>query len=381
MSNPFDQAFDAAKPAERPKRPTRPAAAATRFESTPPAGGDAFILRLREAQADGWLGAGEHDIDDERYHLDPCEAPSLSASIAKVAVEKSMWHAWTAHVRLNPEYEVKDKAIYRSGRAFHSLLLGKGHPIQVLDYDAWRSNEAKQAKADAIEAGYTPLLTKEHDNLLPMVRAVRRQIGAREELAYAMHAGIPERVYIWQEETEFGPVWCRMMVDWTPHSGPYPVDWKTTGVGAGPNQWGARTLWDTGCDIQDAFYRRGFEKVTGQVFDALCFAVAETEPPYALMHHRVDPEAQEQADREVEWAIRAWARCLHSNRWPGYPTHMAWQTKPGWRSQNYEVRAANGLNDPAQVEALLAAAEVVKSVQPQDGAEVTRDNPLGLADV
>lgn len=374
MSNPFDEAFDAAK-AAAPKRRTRPAPDETPADLSAP---DGFAQRLAEAKADGWLEAGEHDNVGERYHLDPCVQPSLSSSIAKVMVERSPWHAWTAHPRLNPDFEVKDKAIWRGGRAFHTMLLGAGAPIRVCDFDAWRSNEAKAARQEAIDAGETPLLQKEYDNLLPMVRAVRRQINAREELAYAMQGGIPERTYVWLEETEFGPIWCRMMIDWTPHRGNYLVDWKTTGAGAGPNQWGARTIWDTGCDIQDAFYRRGFEKVTGQSFDAVCFAVAETEPPYALMHHRVDPEAQAQAEREVEWAIRAWARCLHSNRWPGYPTHMAWQTKPGWRTQNYEVRAANGLNDPAQVEAVLAAAEAIKAVQPQDGAEVTRSNPLGL---
>lgn len=335
------------------------------------------------AKGDGWLGVGEHDIPGERYHLDPCETPSLSASIAKVALEKSLWHAWTKHPRLNEDFETADSAIFRKGRAFHTMLLGAGAPIQVFDHRDWKKELAKADKADAVANGFTPMLAGEYRDLEAMVRAVKRQINAREELAYAMAGGVPERVFIWQEETPSGPIWCRMMADWTPHSGRYAVDWKSTGVSAGPNGWGQKTMWDSGCDIQDAFYRRGYKAVLGRDFDALIFAVAETEAPFAMMHHRVDFEAQEQADIQVQWAINAWGMCIHRDRWPGYPTQMAWQSKPGWRAQSFEARRDSGMMDTAMLDEQMAALKQIAEM-PRDvggGVPMTDDNVFGLAPI
>lgn len=335
--------------------------------------------REKAAKADGWLQPGEHDIEGERYHLDPCETPSLSASLAKVGIEKSMWHLWEGHTRLNPAFEPKDSAQFRDGRAFHTLLLGKGNPVEIFDYKDWRTDKAKADMRDSLANGNTPLLRPKFEKLTAMVRSVKRQISAREELAYAMAGGVPERAYIWQEDTPSGPVMCRMMVDWTPHSGRYAVDWKSTAMSAGPNGWGAKTIWDTGCDIQDAFYRRGFRKVLGRDFDALIFAVAETDAPHAMMHHRIDPEAQEQADKQVEWAINAFAMCLHRNRWPGYPTHMAWQTKPAWRSIAYESKNEAGMLDLAQLDAHIAnLKEIAEMRRDAAGVPITDDNPFGL---
>ena len=47
-----------------------------------------------------WLDAGIHDIPPREYHADPCPAPSLSRSIAKLLVERSPAHAYAAHPRL-----------------------------------------------------------------------------------------------------------------------------------------------------------------------------------------------------------------------------------------------------------------------------------------
>lgn len=329
------------------------------------------------------LGEGAHDIDEDRYHADPCAEPSLSGSIAKKMIEFSPYHAWNAHPRLNPKWEPsKDLLQHRIGRAFHTMLLGKGAPIEVYHYADWKKQVAKDDRDDALRRGATPLLEPQHEKIETMVRAARYQMRMREELAFAMAGGVPERVYIWREETPAGPIWCRMMADWTPHGGRYAVDWKTTASAAGPDGWGQRTMWDMGCDIQDAFYRRGFMKTIGVDYDALIFAVIEAEQPHAMMHHRVDYEAQQEADKDVQWAINAFGACLHRNRWPGYPLDMAWQTKPGWRAQRSELRRESGQRDLAMLDEQLSVLASMKDVTPQlEGAEVTPDNPFGLAPI
>jgi hypothetical protein len=326
------------------------------------------------------LGEGTHDIDEDRYHADPCAEPSLSGSLAKIMIERSPFHAWHAHPRLNQHWQPdKDLLAHRIGRAFHTMLLGKGAPIEVYPHADWKKQVARDERDDALKRGATPLLEHQHEQIEAMVRAARYQIRQREELKIAMAGGVPERVYIWREETPSGPIWCRMMVDWTPHGGRYPVDWKTTASGAGPDGWGQRTMWDMGSDIQDAFYRRGFLKTIGVDYDALMFAVIESDAPHALMHHRVDPEAQDEADKDVQWAINAFGACLYRKRWPGYPLDMAWQTKPGWRAQRSELRREHGQRDLAMLDEQMA---MIAAVQPRlEGAEVTADNPFGLAPI
>ncbi len=301
---------------------------------------DQEIAQLLMPKVELRLGAGIYDLLTEEYHGDPAAEPSLSASLAKIQIAKSPRHAWEEHPRLNPNYEREDLMKFRVGSAFHSTLLGKGAPIAEFSHNGWRTNAAKADRDAALAEGYIPLLTDAAAKVRAMASAAYSQMRGREELAYAMAGGQPEKVYIWQEETKFGPIFCRMMVDWTPHSGRYFVDWKTTGVGAF-NDWGQKTMWDTGCDIQDAFYRRGF-KAHGMDFDACLFAVIEDSEPHAMMTHRVDHEAQEEADKEVEWAINNFAMCLHSKHWPMYPLALAWQAKPAWRVNRHAERRAMG---------------------------------------
>lgn len=286
------------------------------------------------------LDVGVYDISAEDYHGDPCLEPSLSSSLAKIIAQRSPGHAREEHPRLNPAYEREELMKFRVGQAFHSMLLGKGAPVAEFAHKKWQSNAAKADRDAALANGYIPLTEDQAAKTRRMVERAVQQIKGRDELAYAMSGGVPERVYIWREDTKFGPIYCRMMVDWTPHAGRYFVDWKSTGVGA-LHDWGSKTMWDTGCDFQDAFYRRGF-KAHGMDFDACCFAVIEDSEPHGLMTHRIDPEAQDEADDEVQWAIDHFAMCLHAGHWPMYPLQMAWQQKPAWRVNQHAERKVMG---------------------------------------
>lgn len=323
------------------------------------------------------------DIDAERYHADPCPDPSLSSSISKVLIEESPMHAWQAHPRLNPKYEAVDSHQFRVGRAFHSEVLGKGSSIEVLPerIKDWRTAEAKTLRDDLVAAGATPLLHHQWLLIRQQAAAFRAQMRSREELAWAMTGGAPEMVYVWEEETPYGPIYCRMMADWTPTRGVLAPDIKTTKAEAFMG-WGQRTMWDTGCDIQDAFYRRGF-RAHGIDIDALLFAVCEVDAPHGLMCHRVDPPAQDEADQMVQHAINMWGYSVHHGRWPGYPTETAWQSRPTWRSMNFDVRKATGLFDHKRwaeiAEIEQRAADARKEMAPNESLiDATPDNPFGL---
>ena len=329
----------------------------------------------------GFIGAGEYDIPEDAYHADQlAPTPSLSASIAKVMTDTTPLHAFVKHRRLNPDFERKEEDKFDLGKAFHKLILGRGAELAVLDYKDWRTDAAKAAKAAARKAHKIPLLREQHERAQAMVRAVRPQLRYREELALAMNGGVPERVLMWEEETPSGPVWCRMMADWIPHGGTVLIDWKSTGVGAGPDDWGRRTIWDIGCDVQDVFYRRGIRAVLGKAFEAVLFAVAETDEPHAIMCHRISPAAQAMAERKVQWAINAFGMCLHHKRWPGYPTQTAWQDPPPWIEGRWLERETTGAMSEEALAQQMAIVEAVKDVKPQPEKfeEVTAENPFGL---
>ena len=52
---------------------------------------------------------GIYGMSEDCYHADPADAPSLSASIAKILIAETPLHAWTAHPKLNPNFVREEK--------------------------------------------------------------------------------------------------------------------------------------------------------------------------------------------------------------------------------------------------------------------------------
>jgi len=354
MGNPFDAAAEAFKPEPTAKPAATPATPKERVV----------------------LDVGSHDVDDETYHSDPCPEPSLSCSIAKVLINRSPRHAWAAHPRLNPDFEREEKESFDLGTIFHTMILGKGADIDVLDFKDWRTDAAKAAREAARKQGYTPVLKANYERAEAMVKAVRAQIPGHEELAYAMAAGVPERTFIWKEETTAGPIYCRLRLDWEARNGALFPDWKSTLVGAGPEEWGARVMWQMDSHIQAAFYRRGVKAVIGKDVD-LFFAVAETNFPHALACMRPTPAAVAMADRAVAYAIAMWGLCLHSNKWPGYARQMAWIDPPAWKEKLFLEREERGEMEPVAAWAMLNALpdRAERTDEPVEGDD---NDPFGL---
>ena len=121
------------------------------------------------------------DVDEKVYHSDPCPAPALSSSIIKILDKESPGHAWWEHPRLRPgkalELEQSSKT-QGMGTVLHKLILGKGRPIKVLNFDDFRTNAAKGARDAAIERGETPILAKKMEDAEAVAEAVRPRLAA-----------------------------------------------------------------------------------------------------------------------------------------------------------------------------------------------------------
>lgn len=293
------------------------------------------------------LTQGVHAISEEAYHADPCPHPSLSASIAKLLIDRSPRHAWHAHPRLNPNHSSEESTTFDMGRLAHKLVLGAGGDIAVIEADDWRTSAAKAARDAARAAGKTPVLARQLEQARLMEKAVFRQLAKHEEASLAFTNGKPEQTIIWREEIDGVEVWCRARLDWKPHEGNVFDDFKSTGVAASAGQWGSRTFWETGCDVQAAFYVRGIKALGLAADPHFRFIVAENEEPFAVAVHTLSPAALAMASRKVDYALRIWARCTARDWWPGYPPFTSYLDPPPWQERRWIDREESGETDPA----------------------------------
>jgi len=301
---------------------------------------------------------GVYDMPEADYHADPCPVPSLSASIAKLLIDRSPRHAWHRHPRLNPAHESEDSTTFDMGRLAHKLVLGAGGDIAVIDADDWRTAAAKALRDAARAAGKTPVLARQMEQARVMEKAIFRQLAKHEEARLAFTNGKPEQTIIWREEIDGVEVWCRARLDWLPNPGGNVFDdFKSTGVPASAGQWGQRTFWETGCDVQAAFYLRGIKALSRLPANSMRgpplpadpqfrFVVAENEEPFAVAVHTLAPASLAMADRKVDYAMRIWARSLKSDWWPGYPPFTSYLDAPPWQERRWIDREESGETNP-----------------------------------
>lgn len=264
-------------------------------------------------------------ISAAKYHQgNLADVPMLSASIARILIAQSPKHAWTAHPKLNPDYEPTVAEKFDVGTCAHSILLEGEASVVVVDAPDWRTNAAKDERDAARAAGQTPLLLKDFAAVERMCEAVKAQLGALAVTPPLFTDGKPEQTLVWDEDG----VGCKARLDWLRDDRAAIDDLKTTTRSANPETF-SRTIFSTGYEVQAAWYLRGLKAVTGADAE-FRFVVAETSPPYAVSVLSLAPSALELANAKVDWALATWRRCLEQDNWPAYPTRVAYAEPPGW---------------------------------------------------
>lgn len=270
------------------------------------------------------------NIPDDQYHADDLgDRPSLSNSLAKQLL-RSPLHAWTAHPKLNPDWEPTEKKTFDIGRAAHRAVLGKGGDYVAIPESILASNGAastKEAKAfieAAREAGQTPLKAEEVD----LVEAMAAHLHFRlAQMGIVLDPARSELTAL----AEIDDVLCRCRVDNAPDHpvmipgvGPRKVmiDFKTI-EDAGPEAC-RRAVENYGYDFQGEHYRQTWRAACGED-RAMIFVFQEKSAPFEVgcvyllneRHHSED--FGEDAGEKVAAARALWGECLRSNHWPGYP--------------------------------------------------------------
>lgn len=288
--------------------------------------------------------AGVYAFTAEEYHADVIdEQPSLSSSIAHLLWEKSPRHAWTAHPRLNPEFKRTEQSSFDIGTAAHAMLVERKPAedvVEIVYFPDWRTNAAKEAREEARAVGKIALLEHQMDDVFAMTAATVAQLERIEVEPGLFLDGKPEQTLVWQD----GGVPCRARLDWLRDDYATIDDFKTTAGSASHTFW-PRTLFTIGADVQAAFYVRGCRELFGFT-PTMRYVVQEIYPPYALSVFELAPAVLDVATAKVQYAIRAWRRCIENDEWPAYRPRVATVELPPWE----DTRAAEKL----QIEELAA---------------------------
>ncbi len=268
------------------------------------------------------------DIPEDVYHADAlCDVPTLSSSMCKILVGKSAQHAWYSHPRLNRELQPEEKAIFDHGTVAHALMLQGLSVAVVLKHDDWKKKAAREDRDFVRSVGKIPILEKDWSRCLAMVTAGKKQLAAHKEAADAFTKGKPEQTMIWQDDHG---VMCRARVDWLHDSLVTIDDYKSTGRSANPDGL-ERVIYSMGWDIQSQFYLRGLDKLdprSGAINRQFRFIAQENVEPYALSVIGIHPTFEWSGRQNVQKGIDLWAKCLKSNKWPGYPDRIAYPELP-----------------------------------------------------
>lgn len=250
------------------------------------------------------------------------KTPRLSYSIAKILLAKSPLHAWDAHPLFGNNGITPTKAM-DTGSIGHDLLLGGGDPLDILDYDSFRTKDAKADRENSYALGHIPILKKDYEKIELVVEKVKEQL----------HVYFPE--FFEAHESEFPVIWkaengieCQSKFDWVKLTTGLMIDLKFT-KDASTEKCKSQII-NMGYDVQEAFYTEAFNKTYPELAGRTKwkFIFIETEAPYAISIIETDSTFKELGRMKMNYALDVWKSCLEKDTWPGYGCNTV--EAPGW---------------------------------------------------
>lgn len=243
---------------------------------------------------------------------------------------------------LTPAEDMKNAAMH-CGNVVHRLALGKGAEYDILDFDNFRTKEAQTAKKEAEAAGRSCVLKKDFGDMQRQADALRTHLN---EMFFG-EAWLPEVAFVWEEQTPFGPVQCRALVDAYCPTLNHGVDLKATTDASADGI--ARNMPNKGYDLQNAWYSRGVCRVTECDPQRFQFTTlfGETKPPYGTQGFGLSEAWRTSAWDECQIALRLMAQCQQRDDFPGYSRNPRQLMPPAWLISRRLERELEGvdLND------------------------------------
>jgi len=267
-----------------------------------------------------------YDMPAAVYHRDPCDTPSLSASIGHRLLSESPKHAWLAHPKLGGAAAKNSKAFDR-GSIVHELLLGCGKGLEPIDAEDFKTKAARESRDAAYAAGKTPVLQGDLADAMDVARRLEEQL---DDLGILLN-GTSETVAIWEEPTQFGgSVICRGMMDHLILDAATIYDIKSI-RSANPKVC-QRHMVEYGYDIQWAAYTSALGKLRPDLAGRtdFVFLFCELDPPYCITPVRPSGSMRQLGQSKWDRAVESWSFCRTSGKWRGYTEGIIEVEAPPW---------------------------------------------------
>lgn len=294
------------------------------------------------------------NMPEKAYHADPTPvlegfamSASFSSSIAKIVSEKTEEEAFLQIKRLNPKFVEKESSDGADlGTVAHAYVLqgGKSHGVyEIAPYDAWRSNDAKAAKADIESRGIIALNTTTAPRLVDDVKLMHarlhEQLQAHRDFPGLMMSGQGE-LSCFVKDPKTG-IWLRARIDWDDKNyADWVFDYKTTGLTF--DKWEKNQLWgdDGALYMQAAHYAYVKGLLTGRSCN-FAFVVQQTSAPFHVKIFVIEGQYNETVHLRYENAKARFAHCLKTGVWRGQPPYTAHSAPPPWVFNKWELEALN----------------------------------------
>lgn len=177
----------------------------------------------------------------------------------------------------------------------------------------------------AANEGRTVITHEQRETALRQAESVRLLPDIRD----ALDRGRPEVSAYWRDPVT--GVLCRCRPDWVHDAGDKSVilvDVKTYS-NAAPAEF-ARQIARMRYHVQDAYYSDGYALAADVDVLAFIFLAVETEYPYAASAVMLDEASREQGRAEYRRNVDAYAVCMETGEWPGYPAGIQRISIPRW---------------------------------------------------
>jgi len=275
--------------------------------------------------------AGIYDITSEQYHSQACcVGPSISSSGLRKISRECPARYW-ATSDLNPAgRQAADKDAFAFGRAAHALVLGEPEfdkHFVVSPYDTFRTKDAQQWREEQTR---TVLRNEEMAVVREMAAAQQATWGVRK----AFTAGRPEQSVIWCDD-ETG-VWLKSRPDWLPDKPGlrFIVEYKTCHT-IEPKRL-SEDVFKYGYEMQAAMLIDGVQQVLGVQPLGVAHVVQEKDYPYLCDLRMFTKEQVEFGRWQYRRALRTFAECLNTGKWPPYTEGAQFFDTPYWVTKAME---------------------------------------------
>ncbi|MFE3657227.1 PD-(D/E)XK nuclease-like domain-containing protein [Streptomyces sp. NPDC059165] len=264
---------------------------------------------------------GLYDIPAELYHSDPIPGGSLSSTGARRLTDCP---ARFKYFLDNPE---PYKPEFEFGTAAHTVILGNGPELVVVDAKRWDTDETKAKVAAIRAAGNVPLKAAARQRIDDMAEALARHPEAADLLIPG--SGLAEQSAFWQDDNG---IWRRARFDWLR---PEEIcDYKTA-RSVHPDAL-QKAVNEHGYHQQDDFYRDiaialGLIPAGG----AFKFIFQEKQPPYLVTVAELDFPARAIGAELNARALHTYGMCRTTDYWPAYSEATTYISLPPWAERKY----------------------------------------------